>query len=217
MDQSTLEMKLSLGKSLALARKAKGQTQAELANAASLSRATIAKIESGDADPKLSTISELAQALDVSPTWLVMSEKDLEIIAEIADSGDVSSILEMLPDDLMTLVSRKIGTGRKKRIKDALETIQSVFDNAKASSGFSVGLMSGLTPLSDTPEEESSESEMRKDIPDENHGAAGAFATPSAAIGAGISSKVGTAIGVAWGKVRSKLESDREESEQRGD
>jgi len=199
MGQSTLELQLNLGESLALARKARGQTQAELANESGLSRATIAKIEAGDADPKLTTISEIAKALNVSPAWLLMSEEDLEIIAEIAESGDLSNILEMLPDELMTWVNSMVGSGRKKNIREALDAIESVFKETEDTDDLSVDLKK--TPENVSDEEMSS---MLKAIVK-----AGAAVSSTTLIGAGLSSKIGTAVGTAWWKAKSKLRDDQ--------
>lgn len=198
MNQSTLELQFSLGESLALARKARGQTQADLAEESGLSRATIAQIEAGDADPKLSTISDLARALDVSPAWLLMTEEDLEIIAEIAESGDLSNILDMLPDELMTWVNSMVGSGRKKNIREALEAIEAVFEEAEDADS-DVSVVAG-----EVAEISREKHAMLKAI-----AKAGAAASSTTAIGARIGSKIGTAVGTAWSKARSKIESDQ--------
>lgn len=202
MDQSIIELKLSLGESLALARKARGQTQAELAEESDLSRATIAQIEAGDADPKLSTISDLASALDVSPAWLVMTEEDLEVIAEIAESGDLSNILEMLPDELMTWVNSMVRSGRKKNIREALEAIESVFEETEDSD---VDLSAVDTAAGDKSDISEEKYAMLKAI-----AKGGAAASSTTAIGARLGSKIGTAVGTAWSKARSKIESDQD-------
>ncbi|WCM91031.1 helix-turn-helix transcriptional regulator [Acidovorax sp. NCPPB 2350] len=48
---------------LAAARKARGMTQAELAERAGLSRMTVQRTEGGDLDPRFSTLAEMARVL----------------------------------------------------------------------------------------------------------------------------------------------------------
>ncbi|SFD66835.1 helix-turn-helix transcriptional regulator [Paracidovorax konjaci] len=48
---------------LAAARKARGMTQAELAEQAGLSRMTVQRTEGGDLDPRFSTLAEMARVL----------------------------------------------------------------------------------------------------------------------------------------------------------
>ena len=50
---------------LARARKAANLTQAELAERAGLSRMTVQRLESGNLDPRLSTLHELTRVLDM--------------------------------------------------------------------------------------------------------------------------------------------------------
>lgn len=53
-------------------RRAKDMTQAELADASGVSRATIAQIEAGDhSNVTLNTLANLAEALDVTVAYLV--------------------------------------------------------------------------------------------------------------------------------------------------
>lgn len=54
---------MSIPSLLAQARKSAGLTQAALAEAAGLSRMTVQRIESGDIDPRLSTLQEIGRVL----------------------------------------------------------------------------------------------------------------------------------------------------------
>lgn len=65
-------------------RKAKGWTQDDLADAAGIHRVTIAKYESGEVEPKSSTLKRLAAALEVDSRVLLgeideMTEEDQDL------------------------------------------------------------------------------------------------------------------------------------------
>lgn len=62
-DLERRRMILHLARNVAHARQQAGWTQHQLARAADLSRATIHLIEAGACDPRLSTVTSLAQAL----------------------------------------------------------------------------------------------------------------------------------------------------------
>ena len=55
-------------------REAKLLTQVELAELARLSEATIVRIETGQHEPRISTVRRLAQALGVEPVELVIRD-----------------------------------------------------------------------------------------------------------------------------------------------
>jgi DNA-binding XRE family transcriptional regulator len=65
MEINTRRFKLHLAQNVTSARHRAGMTQLELAKAADLSRATVHLVEAGICDPRLSTISRLADALHV--------------------------------------------------------------------------------------------------------------------------------------------------------
>ena len=62
-DGERRQMILRLARNVAAARQRAGLTQHQLAQAADLSRATVHLIEAGACDPKLSTVTSLANAL----------------------------------------------------------------------------------------------------------------------------------------------------------
>jgi transcriptional regulator with XRE-family HTH domain len=61
-----LESRYRLIDALIAARKRRGWTQAEVAEAAGMKQSAVARLESGDRDPQMSTVLAVAQALGVS-------------------------------------------------------------------------------------------------------------------------------------------------------
>ena len=72
-----------LARNLVIARDLAGMTQHDLAARSGVSRATIAQIESGGGDPRLSTISEVAQALGISVVVLLAGRRDVKAISGV--------------------------------------------------------------------------------------------------------------------------------------
>ena len=83
----------NLSRNLALARKACGITQEQLAEISQISRATIAQLESGEGDPKMSTIIDLAIALETSPLILFLGECEINAIKELGTK---------IPEDILS-------------------------------------------------------------------------------------------------------------------
>ncbi|UUM12431.1 helix-turn-helix domain-containing protein [Clostridiaceae bacterium HFYG-1003] len=60
------------GKKIKHYREQQGMTRADLANAIGCSQQAISILECGNADPSLSGITNIANALNVEPSWLLV-------------------------------------------------------------------------------------------------------------------------------------------------
>ncbi len=74
-----------VGRNLVIARDLAGMTQHDLAARSGVSRATIAQLESGGGDPRLSTIADVAEALGVSPIVLLAGHREVAALAGLVD------------------------------------------------------------------------------------------------------------------------------------
>ena len=71
-----MEAVVYVGKNLKELRTRAALTQAELAEKAGLTTAAVARIERDEAEPRMTTIRKLADALDVKPAKLVTGDDD---------------------------------------------------------------------------------------------------------------------------------------------
>jgi len=77
-----------LSQSVVAARTAAHMTQQELADAAGVSRATVAEIERGTGDPRLSTLVAMGAALGASPMLLLFDKEAFEVAQQLGDRSD---------------------------------------------------------------------------------------------------------------------------------
>jgi DNA-binding XRE family transcriptional regulator len=89
---------------LLVARTVLDLTQHALAAASGVSRATIAQLEAGTGDPKLSTVQQLAEALGVSPVVLLLGRRELEALGALL--GDA-----VAPDATMNVMRHLVSAG----------------------------------------------------------------------------------------------------------
>lgn len=108
--------KTTLAKNLVLARSACDLTQAALAEAATVSRATIAQLESGEGDPRLSTISDVATALGTSPVVLLLGEEELSALVKVTSHAPEDLVSEADVEKMRRLVASGL---RKQRLEAA--------------------------------------------------------------------------------------------------
>lgn len=129
-----------LARNLIVARGVLRITQDGLAEAAVVSRATIAQIEGALADCRLSTLDDLARVLGVSPVLLLLSETEITALANGLSNVLVSSILGHLPVERLEEMNRLHRTGLQKNL---LAAARLGIEAAKAAGLDSVGAQVG--------------------------------------------------------------------------
>lgn len=139
------DAQLNLGSNILVARKAKELTQQKLAERAGVSRATVAQIESGGVNPRLSTLVDLAFALDVSPMMLVMDKDDLEAIAELS-TADVEKLERELSEAESDQMNWLVQSGVRKNLVKAALIGSSSIGGAAAMSASAAAIGSAFLP-----------------------------------------------------------------------
>jgi transcriptional regulator with XRE-family HTH domain len=120
-----------LAKNLVAARLAQGVTQQELAQDSGISRATIAQIETGCSDPRLSTIVELARALGLPTIFLLIGLPEVTALAGVLHQGENNR--PSIDPRSVARMGHFVGTGMlKDRVRAALigaKSVESFSDN----------------------------------------------------------------------------------------
>jgi transcriptional regulator with XRE-family HTH domain len=95
------ELRAMLAKNIVSARKAKAKllgrhyTQEKLAADSGISTTAIAQIERGEVDPRLSTITGIAVALEVNPVFLLFGRQEIETLHQMIEGLDAQSFTEL--------------------------------------------------------------------------------------------------------------------------
>lgn len=129
----------TLAGSLSAARIATGLSQKELAASAGLSRATMVQLEGGEGDPRLSTLSAIAEALGVSPVFLLLRREDMKAIALASDSKEAKRVRKNITDAELETMRRLLRSGIAKNRAKAL----AMGAGAAAAAGLAAGAVTG--------------------------------------------------------------------------
>jgi len=100
-----------------------GITQDDLAKRCNLSRATITDIESGDGDPRLSSLEAIANALSV-PLPLLLSGSNYPRFTEAWERGRDIKHKDKIDEDLAEEIDRMLLSDSLKMKKKSLEMIR---------------------------------------------------------------------------------------------
>lgn len=135
-----------LAKNLVVARIVSGLTQHELANLAYVSRATIAQLETGYSDPRLSTIVELARGLGIPPILLLLGSEEIHALLKLTQDA-ASAAPSASPSDVARM-RHLIETGLlKDRLRAArLGAAAATAGGATAPASVSAAIFSAVHP-----------------------------------------------------------------------
>ena len=142
------QVRMNLARNLVAARIALEISQDTLATSASVSRATVIQIEGGEGDPKLSTLVSLADALGVSPMFLLLGREDLEALSDLRNAEGLPVVSDELSEEDIETMRRLLRSGisrnRNKAIK--IGTAAALATGAAASTLSAIAIGSILLP-----------------------------------------------------------------------
>ena len=116
---------MDVAKNIKRIREKKGMSQKELINAVGLGAPMYSRIETGKAEPSLTTLEKIAKALNVKLSDFFDNDANLEDINSYdSDLVDKIKIIEILNEEekktVFSIVDAFIG---KKKLKDALNNV----------------------------------------------------------------------------------------------
>jgi transcriptional regulator with XRE-family HTH domain len=170
------ELRAMLAKNIVSARKAKAKllgrhyTQEKLAADSGISTTAIAQIERGEVDPRLSTITGIAVALEVNPVFLLFGRQEIETLHQMIEGLDAQSFTELSErffsnsikeiDKLANsslprqqVKASQMGAGaiamqiNQQLAQNTLEAMEVVDDSVKLSVGTSVGIGAAMAGI----------------------------------------------------------------------
>lgn len=144
------QVRINLALNLVAARTALDISQDTLATHASVSRATVIQIEGGEGDPRLSTLVSLADALGVSPMFLLLGREDLEALSDLRNAKGLHVVSDKLSEEdietMLRLIRSGISRNRNKAIKMGTAAVGAVTAGATTSAIATAGIGSILLP-----------------------------------------------------------------------
>ena len=135
-----------LAKNLVAARELAGLTQHELAAAAGLSRATVAQLETGYSDPRLSTVVDLAAALEIPPILRLIGAEEIRALHEAATHADPLQVSE---SDLGRMLDHLQSGMLKDRLRAArlgASVARRTDPAARPATAIAAGILSAILP-----------------------------------------------------------------------
>ena len=165
-----------LAKNIVSARKAKAKllgrhyTQEKLAADSGISTTAIAQIERGEVDPRLSTITGIAVALEVNPVFLLFGRQEIETLHQMIEGLDAQSFTELSERFFSNSIKEinklansslprqqvkasQMGAGaiamqiNQQLAQNTLEALEVVDDSVKLSVGTSVGIGAAMAGI----------------------------------------------------------------------
>ena len=128
---------LNLAHNLAIIRVATGWTQQALADAAGISRATIAQLEAGLGDPRLSTLEQIARALEITPSTLLLSTPDVEMLVR---SGHSAATTFTVPPRVEDMLKFLVASGQLRHMLEAARIVLDLAGPGSTAQGVGVAL-----------------------------------------------------------------------------
>jgi DNA-binding XRE family transcriptional regulator len=131
----------NFAKNLVLARNAVELTQSNLSEISNVSRTTIAQIESGEGDPRLSTVIDIATSLGVSPILLLMGSDEMNALVNMKTKINDIDLSNNDIDEMERLISTGID---KNKIKAAKLGVSSTIGLSSVGAAIGTVLLPGV-------------------------------------------------------------------------